>query len=155
MLHPLKRSLLRRTGRERFAIARHKTLWQVQLMGKASKSKRRRRQQTAEQQALVDRVQKSMPEERIKVVKRQTGRKVSEILMEFAEPWLDEARVDDQRRMVIGMAVLAWNMAAFPEPERWETDRKLLFARAAVLDAARVKENWFSAPNTMIRRCQT
>jgi hypothetical protein len=40
--------------------------------------------------------------------------------MEFAEPWLDEARNDDQRKTVIGMAVLAWNMAAFPEPERWE-----------------------------------
>ena len=27
---------------------------------------------------------------------------------------------DDQRKTVIGMTVLAWNMAVFPEPERWE-----------------------------------
>jgi hypothetical protein len=40
--------------------------------------------------------------------------------MEFAEPWLDGARNDDQRKTVIGMAVLAWNMAAIPEPERWD-----------------------------------
>jgi hypothetical protein len=72
------------------------------------------------QRALVDRVQQSLPDERLKIVKRRTGRKVSEILMEFAEPWLDEARNDDQRKTVIGMAVLAWNMAAIPEPERWE-----------------------------------
>ncbi len=72
------------------------------------------------QRALVDRVQQSLPDERLKIVKRRTGRKVSEVLMEFAEPWLDEARNDDQRKTVIGIAVLAWNMAEFPEPERWE-----------------------------------
>lgn len=41
------------------------------------------------QRALVDRVRRTLPGERIKVVKRRTGRKVSEILMEFAQPWLD------------------------------------------------------------------
>src|SRR6266699_2441085 len=93
-------------------------------MGKASRAKRRarelRNQQPMTQQALVDRVRQSLPDERIKIVKRHTGRKISEVLMEFAEPWLDEARNDDQRKTVIGMVVLAWNMAAFPEPERWE-----------------------------------
>jgi hypothetical protein len=89
-------------------------------MGKASRAKRLRKQQTAVQRALVDRVRQSMPDERLKVVKRRTGRKVSEVLMEFAKPWLDEARNDDQRRIVVGMAVLAWNMAAVPEPERWK-----------------------------------
>ncbi|SPE57093.1 hypothetical protein SBV1_2630009 [Verrucomicrobia bacterium] len=88
-------------------------------MGKASRAKRQRSQQAAAQQALVDRVKQSLPDARLKIVKRPTGRKVSEILMEFAEPWLAEARNDDQRKAVIGLAVLAWNMAAFPEPERW------------------------------------
>jgi hypothetical protein len=73
-----------------------------------------------EQRALVGRVQHSLPDERLKIVKRRTGRKVSEILMEFAKPWLDELRHDDQRKTIIGMAVLAWNMAAIPEPERWD-----------------------------------
>ena len=72
------------------------------------------------QPALVDRVRQSLPGERIKIVKRHAGRKISEVLMEFAEPWLDEARNDDQRKPVIGMAVLAWNLAAIPEPERWD-----------------------------------
>jgi hypothetical protein len=68
----------------------------------------------------VDRAQQSLPDERLKIVKRRTGRKVSEMLTEFAEPWLEEARNDVQRKTVIGMAVLAWNMATFPEPDRWE-----------------------------------
>ena len=68
----------------------------------------------------MDRVQQSLPDERIKVVNRRTGRKVSEMLMELAEPWLNEVRHDDQRKRVIGMAALAWNMTTFPEPERWE-----------------------------------
>jgi hypothetical protein len=91
-------------------------------MGKASRAKKLRSQQAAAQQALVDRVKRSLPDERINVIKRRAGRKVSEILMEFAHPWLDEARNDDQRKTVVGLAVLAWNLAAIPEPERWEGD---------------------------------
>ena len=89
-------------------------------MGKASRAKRLRHPQTAAQRELVDRVRKSRPGEPIKVVTRRTGRKVSEILMEFAQPWLDEARNDDQRKAVIGLAVLAWNAAMIPEPEQCE-----------------------------------
>jgi hypothetical protein len=65
-------------------------------------------------------VRESLPDERIKFVPRTTGRKVSDMLMEFAGPWLDEARNDVQRKTVVGMAVLAWNMAGIPEPERWD-----------------------------------
>jgi hypothetical protein len=89
-------------------------------MGKASRAKKLRRQQTAAQRALVERLKQTLPDERIKVVKRRTGRKVSEILMEFAQPWLDEARNDVQRKTVVGLAVLAWNMALTPEPEPFE-----------------------------------
>jgi hypothetical protein len=89
-------------------------------MGKASRAKQRRHQQTATQRTLVERVRQSLPDERIKIVERRTKRKVSEILMEFAKPWLDAARNEDQQKTVIGMAVLAWNMAGIPEPERWE-----------------------------------
>lgn len=93
-------------------------------MGNASRAKRRarefRRQQSMAQQELVDRVTQSLPAGRLKVVKRPTGRKVSEVLMEFSEPWLNEARNDKQRKTVIGMAVLAWNMAAIGELERWD-----------------------------------
>jgi hypothetical protein len=56
-------------------------------MGKASRAKKLRSQQAAVQQALVGRVQQSLPDERLKIVKRRTGRKVSEILMEFAFPF--------------------------------------------------------------------
>lgn len=89
-------------------------------MGRASRAKRLHRQQVVAQQAMVSRVQQFLPDVPLRVAKRRTGRKVSEILMEFAQPWLDRAGNDDQRRMVIGLAVLAWNMAALPEPERWE-----------------------------------
>ena len=87
-------------------------------MGKASRAKKLRHQQTAARRELVDRVRQSRPGEPIKIVTGRNGRKVSEILMEFAQPWLDEARIDDQRKAVIGMAVLAWNAALIPELER-------------------------------------
>ena len=91
-------------------------------MGKASSAKKLRRQQTAAQRELVDRVRQSRPDEPLKIVKRHAGRKVSEMLTEFAQPWLEEARNDDQRKTVIGLAVLAWNLALIPEFERWEGD---------------------------------
>jgi hypothetical protein len=91
----------------------------LESMGKKSRVKRLRRQQiTAAQQVLTERVQRSLPDDRCKIVKRRTGRKVSEILMEFAEPWLDQVETDDQRRKVIGMAVLAWNMARLADSDR-------------------------------------
>jgi len=68
----------------------------------------------------MDRVQRLLPDEQLKTAKRRSGRKVSEILMEFAQPWLDQTENDNQRRAAIGMAVLAWNMAALPESERPE-----------------------------------
>jgi hypothetical protein len=93
-------------------------------MGKASRAKRRnrdlRKQQAVIHQSLLARVQQSLPDEQVKVVKRRTGRKVSEVLMEFAQPWLDETRNDNETRAIIGMAVLAWNMALISEPKRWE-----------------------------------
>lgn len=89
-------------------------------MGKASRAKDLRRQEAAVQRALAARVKQSMPGDRLKVLKRQTGRKVSELLMDLAEPWLDEARNNNERNAVIRMAVLAWNMAVQPETERWE-----------------------------------
>jgi len=104
-------------------------------MGKASRAKRLRHPQTAAQRELVDRVRKSRPGEPIKVVTRRTGRKVSEILMEFAQPWLAEARNDDQRKAVIGLAVLAWNAAMIPEPEQLKGDflKKLGASGVAVI----------------------
>jgi hypothetical protein len=73
---------------------------------------------TAARQVLMERIRRSLPEERCRIVKRRTGRKVSEILLEFAEPWLDEVANDDHRRKVVGMAVVAWNMARSADSER-------------------------------------
>ncbi|HYG35502.1 MAG TPA: hypothetical protein VEC99_11990 [Clostridia bacterium] len=89
-------------------------------MGKASREKRLRREHLAAQQMLVERAQRSKPDQPIKFIKRRTGPKVSEMLVEIAKPWLAEARNDDHRKMVLVMAVLAWNMAVFQKPDLWE-----------------------------------
>ncbi|HYG35503.1 MAG TPA: hypothetical protein VEC99_11995 [Clostridia bacterium] len=74
----------------------------------------------AAHQTLVERVQRSLPDKPVRIVKRRTGPKVSEMLVVIAEPWLAEARNDDQREMVLDMAVVAWNMAVFDKAELWE-----------------------------------
>jgi hypothetical protein len=114
-------------------------------VGRKSRAKRLRRQQmTAAQQVLVERVQRSLPEDRYKIVQRRAGRRVSEILMEFAEPWLDHVETDDQRRVVISIAVLAWNLARLPDSER--RDAKNLEM------AEKVGEAGMSILNEMIAR---
>jgi hypothetical protein len=87
-------------------------------MGRASREKRLRRQQiTAAQQVLAERVQQARPGEKCKVVQRRAGRKVSETLLEVAEPWVDQVDTNDQRKKVISMVALAWNRSLLPDSE--------------------------------------
>jgi hypothetical protein len=51
-------------------------------------------------------------------IRETPGRKMSEILMEFAGPLLAQVSDDEHRKLVIGISVLGWNYALFPSNER-------------------------------------
>lgn len=69
------------------------------------------------QTSLAERVRRSMPEEKVKILRDMPGtEKMSKVIKDFAAPWLDLARTEEEK--VIGLAILAWNRARLPEGER-------------------------------------
>jgi len=61
------------------------------------------------------------------VLKNPKGEiKMSEVLENFVEPYLAEARGPEQQQMLFKMAVIAWNSAIMPETERQSALNNLL-----------------------------
>ena len=87
--------------------------------GKKSKS-RKRRPPVSKHSKLISKMEKQGLLEDTVVIHEPRGKeKMSEVLEEFAQPYLD--LVDDSLEMqnkVIAMAVLAWNFTLLPRKER-------------------------------------
>jgi hypothetical protein len=96
-------------------------------MGKAARLKRLRKLDATSQERLVRQVRESLPGHQIKIL--QTEQKMSEVIADFAGPWLDLAKTEEQHKHLLGLAILAWNSALLPEAQRWEgTDPKFIEA---------------------------
>lgn len=60
-----------------------------------------------------------MPDEKIKIIEnRGDHEKMSQVLTRFAEPWMAATNSEEHCGLVIGIAVLAWNLALMSEAER-------------------------------------
>ena len=63
----------------------------------------------------------------VKFVENPEGyEKMSEILIEFVKPYLDNAKTYQRRQALFGLAVASWNMAILPEKERQKTLKNML-----------------------------
>lgn len=88
-------------------------------MGKASREKKLRKLHESSRRTMRERLLNSMPDEKIKIIEDRKGvEKMSEVLARFADPWMDAASSEEQYRLVLGLAVLAWNFALMSEDER-------------------------------------
>jgi hypothetical protein len=89
-------------------------------MGKASRLKRLRKLGTLSERALAARVQLAHPDQPMKIISNAPGlEKMSKVLEDFAEPWLECVQTEDDYAKVVGLAALAWNSALLPEEERF------------------------------------
>jgi hypothetical protein len=59
-----------------------------------------------------------VPPESIVIANPPGEIKMSEVLLEFIEPYTDEQSTPDDLKRVLSVATLAWNLALFPEAER-------------------------------------
>lgn len=58
-------------------------------------------------------------------------RKLSEVIMEFAEALHGELPEDDSAKMLLQLAILAWNLASLPE-DIWDDTEKELFEKLGI-----------------------
>ncbi|MBI2927091.1 MAG: hypothetical protein HYY24_15455 [Verrucomicrobia bacterium] len=90
-------------------------------MGKAARLKQLRRQQPAGTDRLVERVLKGFGDQPVEIVQHRPGeQKMSEVLVDFAQPMLDLARSEEDVQKALSVATIAWNLALLPPQEREE-----------------------------------
>ncbi|HNQ88463.1 MAG TPA: hypothetical protein PKM73_07615 [Verrucomicrobiota bacterium] len=88
-------------------------------MGKASRNKQGRRRIEASREALVDRVRSEGPWAGAAVQSPEAGEaRLSQVLTEFARPYLDGAGTAEACREVMVAAITAWNFSLLSEPQR-------------------------------------
>ena len=100
-------------------------------MSKGSRQKRerkrkKRRRGTSGDTVLMNRVKanKSLPDDVVMVMGSEV--KMSQVIIDFAEPVLERAKTEKEFRTGIGLATLAWNASLLPEAEREKVINKPL-----------------------------
>ena len=53
---------------------------------------------------------------------------MSEVILEFLEPYSEDWETEEQFRQLVGLGVLAWNAALFPGSQRAEVNEQLVGA---------------------------
>lgn len=76
---------------------------------------------------LLERIKKSEFFEGKKVVASESKEKMSEIIMDFAEPMLSNLNDNETKKKAINVAILVWNAFVLPKKERDQTIKKLIF----------------------------
>ena len=71
------------------------------------------------------------------VVFKSSGEKMSEVLEEFIEPYIESATTPEAYQKLIALAIIAWNAALLEE-----TERQSLIAQSAEAILATAGEKW-------------
>ena len=64
----------------------------------------------------------------VAIVESRDDEKMSEILVEFVGPYLDMVDSDETYRMLLTLAIAAWNMSLLPEEEQKDMLKEILEA---------------------------
>lgn len=92
--------------------------------------KQQRREKTHQKamQGLEDTIRQGpLGKEFVDIVKNPKGHaKMSDVLERFVEPYEDDEMTLNHRRNLLGLAVIAWNLALLPQSERKGMMKKLM-----------------------------
>ena len=86
--------------------------------------------------------------------------KMSEVIKEFAAPWLQQAPDERSARTILTAAALAWDMSLYPRPEREQVFAQILDGKLSdeqetvVQEMIARKENLFAGNQRWIVDCQ-
>lgn len=84
-------------------------------------TKRKKRKQRNLYESLKTELTKDVPLDGCKIVVQPSGEtKMSEVLLEFIEPYSQYWKTKEELNKLLGVAVIAWNAALLPGNERKE-----------------------------------
>jgi hypothetical protein len=113
--------------------------------------KRKKRKQRNLYESLKTELTKNIPIDGSEILVQPSGQtKMSEVLLEFLEPYSRYSRTNEDLNKLLGIAVIAWNAALLPENERKEIIENAL--KAAPLE---IRQDMKAIVDEMIERKET
>ena len=108
-----------------FHIGLH--IWKIEeaTRRKRAQKKKNKRKKKSPQTRYFEKVENSndLPISKL-VVDPEAEAKMSEVILEFAKPFLDECEDEASEKKSIALAILIWNVSLFPEKDReWEIEK--------------------------------
>ncbi len=90
------------------------------------KRRERERAKSAIQRSQDNLIAKAKSKSANVVVSPSNATKMSEVIMEFAEPYLERATTMEDQKKALTMAIAMWNLSMLPKEKRAEEIEKLL-----------------------------
>ena len=67
--------------------------------------------------------------------------KMSEIILDFAQPLLEHAPDDEGYKSALSIAILTWNLTLLPEKEKKKTEKKMINELGQTLSGKKILKN--------------
>jgi len=108
---------------------------------KRAKRKKNKQKRTPTLQRFVKNVKSSddLPFTKF-IVEPEGHEKMSEVILDFAEPLLDECETEAAEKIAVAMAIHIWNASLLPEKDQSPEIRKMCSQLAGSDDAERIAE---------------
>ena len=114
-------------------------------------AKRKKRKQRKLYESLKTELIKNVPLGDAKIVVQPSGEtKMSEVLLEFVEPYSQYWRTKEELNKLLGVAVIAWNAALLPGNER-----KKIIENALKAAPPEIRQDMKAIVDEMIQRKET
>ena len=103
---------------------------------KKEKRKKNKLKQKSGQALLLEKIRKSkgFPNKRI-IVEPKGAERMSEVILHFAEPFLEECKDEETEKKVIGLAILIWNVSLLPKEKQDQSIQKICSGTSPSNDA--------------------
>jgi len=114
-------------------------------------AKRKKRKQRNLYESLKADLTKNLPLDGSKIVIQPTGEtKMSEVLLEFVEPYPQYWKTKEELTKLLGVAIIAWNAALLPGNERKE-----IIENAVKVAPPEIRQDMKAIVEEMIQRKET
>lgn len=114
-------------------------------------TKRKKRKQRNLYESLKTELTKDVPLDGCKIVVQPSGEtKMSEVLLEFIEPYSQYWKTKEELNKLLGVAVIAWNAALLPGNERKE-----IIENAVKVAPPEIRQDMKAIVEGMIQRKET